>query len=272
MDGVERQGEPRWALRALRRLRQLDAAPGLLGALRRVRQALPGDPGFGDPLSKAGRDPAGTVARVTDRLFDEQPRVSRELGLSALQVWQAALQRIGRGRGEVPVSLLFTDLVGFSSWALRAGDDEALRLLRLVGTALEPPITARRGLVVKRLGDGLMAVFPHPQLAFDALTEGRARLAQVDVAGYQPRLRAGLHVGTPRALGGDYLGVDVNVAARLVERAAADEVLVSQAAVDGLDGQRVELRRKRSMPWTKAKGVPEDLVIYSAVARSGDTR
>jgi class 3 adenylate cyclase len=40
------------------------------------------------------------------------------------------------------VTLLFTDLVGFSSWALEVGDDTALLLLRRVASALEPPVTA----------------------------------------------------------------------------------------------------------------------------------
>ena len=50
----------------------------------------------------------------------------RELGLGALQAWQALSEAQRRGRGRVDVAILFTDLVGFSSWALEAGDDAAL--------------------------------------------------------------------------------------------------------------------------------------------------
>ncbi len=203
---------------------------------------------------------------LADRLFDDRPRVSREAGLGALQVWQALLERTGRGRGEREVSLLFTDLVGFSSWALAAGDDAALQLLREVATAVEPPLQAARGRVVKRMGDGLMAVFPGPQLAFDALQEARARLAAVEVAGHRPRLRAGLHTGRPRAVGGDWLGVDVNVAARLVDLAGADELVVSGTAAEGLDPERVVLRRKRTL--RAVKGVPEDLALHLASPRT----
>jgi adenylate cyclase len=105
---------------------------------------------------------------LTHRVFDNEPRVSREVGLTALQLWQATLSHTGRGRGEREVTILFTDLVGFSSWALGAGDDDALPLLRRVATALEPPVAAHRGKVVKRLGDGVMAVFPTPQTAWKA--------------------------------------------------------------------------------------------------------
>lgn len=252
---------------AAQRIGAADRGPRAVAALRRLRRVLPGDPGFGDPLSAAGRDPAGTVARLADRLFDDQPRASRELGLGVLQVWQALAERSGRGTGDDELTILFTDLVGFSTWALHAGDDAALALLRAVAKAVEPPVLQHRGRVVKRLGDGLMATFPAPQLAFDAVQQARERVAELEVAGHQPRLRAALHTGRPRAMGGDYLGVDVNIAARLCEKAGADEVLVSDTALAGLDPERVSTRRKKSFAWTTTKGVPPDLVVYAATPR-----
>src|SRR5215212_7262990 len=56
----------------------------------------------------------------------------RELGLGALQAWQALSEAQGRGRGTVDVAILFTDIVKFSPWALDAGDEAALELLREV--------------------------------------------------------------------------------------------------------------------------------------------
>ncbi len=251
------------------RVRRTDRSPAAIDAVRRMRRALPGDPGFGDPLSSAGRDSAGTVARVADRLLDDRPGVAREVGLGVLQVWQALTERTGRGRGDAEVTVLFTDLVGFSSWALRVGDDAALVLLRRVAAAVEPPVLSHRGRVVKRLGDGIMATFPTPQLAFDAITEARARLADVHVDGWNPMMRSALHTGRPGALGGDYLGVDVTIAARLVERAGPDEVLVSDTTLAGLDPEQVATRRKRSFAWSSPKGVPPGLVVYTATPRTG---
>jgi adenylate cyclase len=121
--------------------------------------------------------------------------------------------------------------------------------------------------VVKRLGDGLMAVFPTPQSAWDALCEAQGRFADVEVDGYRPRLRAGLHTGRPRAIGGDYLGVDVTIAARLVEKAAAGEVLVSETTMWGLDKDRVRTRRKKTFALRSVKGVPSDLGVFVATPR-----
>jgi adenylate cyclase len=89
----------------------------------------------------------------------------------------------------------------------------------------------------------------------------------VHVGGYRPALRAALHTGRPRALGGDYLGVDVNIAARLCEKAAGDEVLVSDTALAGLDPELVRTRRKKSFGWASVKGIPSDLVVYAASPR-----
>jgi len=236
-------------------------------ALRRVRRALPGDPRFGDPLSAAGRDSAAVVARIADRLFDEEPRATHELALGALQVWHAAVQRAGRGRRGGELTLLFTDLVDFSRWALHAGDEEALLLLREVAKAQEPAVLAHRGRIVKRLGDGLMATFPSPQLAFDAIVDARERLEPVEVSGFRPLIRAGVHTGTPQVIGGDYLGVDVNVAARLMQKAGPGETLVSETALAGLDESRVNTRRKKSFVFGRVKGVPEDLAVYVATPR-----
>jgi adenylate cyclase len=245
-------------------LRAVDSRPGVVEGLRRLRRALPGDSGFGDPLSAAGTDGASVVARVADRLFDEQPRASKELGLGALQVWQSFLERTGRGQGDRELTLLFVDLVGFSDWALRVGDDAALSLLRAAASAVEPAVLEHRGAVVKRLGDGLMATFPSAPLAFDAAVAARARLSAVEVAGHRPRMRVGIHTGTPRSLGGDYLGVDVNIAARLVEKAGPGEILVSDRALSSLDPARVSARRKKTFLFSKVKGVPDDLAVYAA--------
>jgi adenylate cyclase len=92
----------------------------------------------------------------------------------------------------------------------------------------------------------------------------RVRLADVEVDGFRPRLRAALHTGRPKAIGDDYLGVDVNVAARLVERAGPDEILVSDVALAGLDPERVSTRRKKSFVLSSPKGVPPGMVVYAA--------
>ena len=81
------------------------------------------------------------------------------------------------------------------------GDEAALDLLRKVGREEEDAICGREGEVVKRMGDGLMAVFPDAAAAVAAAHEACYRVGAIEVRGYRPRMRAGVHVGRPRRLG-----------------------------------------------------------------------
>lgn len=252
-----------------RRLQSVDTAPVIVKGASRLRRVLPGDARYGDALSTASALPHDLLGRELAAMSAERPSAVRELGLGALQVWQALSEGVGRGHGDRPVTILFTDLVGFSTWALAAGDSAAVALLRAVGDAQEDAIATYGGRVVKRLGDGLMAVFSAPEDAVAAAVDAQARIAGVQLDGYRPQLRAGVHVGTPRKLGGDYLGVDVNVAARVADAAKGGEVLVSDPVADHLeaDGHAYAYRlgRRRRL---RAAGTPRELRVRRVEAAS----
>jgi adenylate cyclase len=72
-------------------------------------------------------------------------------------------------------------------------------------------------------------------------------------------MRAGIHIGRPRRVGGDYLGTDVNIAARVADAASGGEVLVSDAVRERIDESELKLKRRRF----KAKGAPSGLSVYS---------
>src|SRR4051794_4301135 len=257
---AESDDEQRFLRRFAAFVERMDRSPRLLAAARRARELLPGDAEFGDSLSTAGSRQPHVLGRRLSALTAERPGVLRETGLSALQVWQAVSEAQGRGRGTDELTIAFTDLVEFSEWALEAGDDAALRLLRCLDDVLEPTVRDHGGEVVKRLGDGMMAVFEDAESALEALLAIYRELPQVEAPGYEARLRAGIHVGRPRRLGGDYFGVDVNIAARLAECASPDEILVSDRAAEKLDDGAVELRRKRRF---KVKGAPRDMGAFA---------
>ena len=73
------------------------------------------------------------------------------------------------------MAIVFTDLVGFSDWTLDAGDEAALEVLRQVGDAEQKAISSNKGAVVKRLGDGAMAVFSDAEQAVRAALEAQRR-------------------------------------------------------------------------------------------------
>lgn len=237
-----------------------DSNPTALRVARWLRSRLPGDDRFGDPLSTAGRAPFEVLGREVSALEPPRPSATHELGLGALQLWQGLSEASGRGRGTEQVALLFTDIVGFSSWALEAGDAAAVELLRAVGTVSEAAVAGSGGRTVKRLGDGVMAVFPDTRGAVEAAFETRHALGRIDVSGHRARMRFGVHSGRPRRLGGDYFGVDVNVAARVMEAAGPDQVLVSESACRALALDRFKLSRAKRL---KASGAPVDLHVVA---------
>ncbi|BBU22905.1 hypothetical protein MXEN_08081 [Mycobacterium xenopi RIVM700367] len=249
-------------------LRSKNESPKVVELLRRARRALPGDPEFGDPLSTAGDGGPRAAARAAGRVLGDRGAASREVGLGALQLWQALTEAVSRRPANPEVTLLFTDLVGFSEWSLKAGDDAALKLLRRAARAVEPPLLDGGGRIVKRLGDGIMAVFDNPVAALRAALEAEKSLKSVDVEGYTPRMRLGIHTGHPRRVAADWLGVDVNIAARVMERATKGGIMVSGPALDKIPQSELERlgvvvkRAHRPLFGGKPSGVPADMAIY----------
>ena len=254
--------------RAAHWIRQTNRNPDLVAFVRRARRMLPGDPEFGDPLSVAGDGAPRAAARTADRLLPDRDAASREVGLAGLQMWQALTERVSRRPANSEVTIVFTDLVGFSTWSLEHGDEATLLLLRRVAAAVEPPLLERGGHIVKRMGDGIMAVFGRPAVAVGAALAARDALKHVEVQGYTPRMRMGIHTGRPQRIGSDWLGVDVNIAARVMGRATRGGIVVSDATLalitaEELDDLGVTARRVRRQMFARpASGVPADLTMY----------
>ncbi|MCP9272554.1 adenylate/guanylate cyclase domain-containing protein [Mycolicibacterium sp. CAU 1645] len=254
-------------------LKSTNHSPAVIAFIKRARRALPGDPDFGDPLSADGVGGPRAAARAADRLLDRDA-ASKEFSLAGLQVWQALTERVSGRPANREVTLVFTDLVGFSDWSLRAGDDATLALLRRVAQVAEPPLLAAGGHIVKRMGDGTMAVFSKPATAVRAVLTALEAVKTVEVGGYTPVMRAGIHTGRPHRIGSDWLGIDVNIAARVMDRATRGGLVVSQTTLDGigpedLDRLGITTKRVRKQLFSpRIAGVPENLAMHWVKIRS----
>jgi adenylate cyclase len=204
-----------------------------------------------------GTEPVHAVARRAYQLADGRLSLLGQMGLAVLQVadW---VQDGGTARAE-EVAIAFTDLVGFSNWAVDAGDDQALDLLRQVGAVTQATVEGRNGRVVKRLGDGAMMVFESPDQAVAGTQETLDAVAQLRCDGYEPQLRAGVHFGEPSRIGGDYLGVDVTVAARLCEAAGDGEILISNDVAERIDEDTARVWQPSPV---LEKGTPDNLRVF----------
>ena len=234
-------------------VQRTDSNPQLVATARFLRGLIPG----GEPETSEMPE---AMQRLVEEVQPKGPSAIREIGKGALQAWQALSEAQRRRRGNADVAILFTDLVGFSEWALDAGDEAALDVLRQVGDAEQKAVSSNKGAVVKRLGDGAMAVFSEAEQAVRAALESQEAVAKIEVEGYRPKQRAGVHRGTPRKVKGDFLGVDVNIAARVGDAAKGDEVLVSGIVRERLDGGSFKFGPDRPLD---APGAPPDLTVSS---------
>ncbi len=135
--------------------------------------------------------------------------------------------------GQVPVTLCFIDLTGFTRYTEEEGDLEALdvveNFVETVEATLPPEAT-----VVKTIGDEVMVVSPDAA----SLTEWAVGL--LDRFTERPRPRVGIHYANAVYRDGDYFGTHVNLVHRVVGRAQAGEVMVTDTVTGSLSERGLE--------------------------------
>lgn len=132
--------------------------------------------------------------------------------------------RIGDG-GRLRVAIAFADLAGYTRLTEEIGEEQAVDVVErfLAAVELTLPEEAR---VVKTIGDEVMVVGPDA----GALVDWAVGFQQLWTE--RPRSRIGVHCGEVLYREGDYYGREVNLAARVVARSGAGEVLVTWPIVD----------------------------------------
>lgn len=148
----------------------------------------------------------------------------------------------------------FADLSGFTVLTQQLSPAELSDLLVEFSGAVSDVVHADGGRVVKFIGDEVMWVATTPaqlvKVATDLVDYPRARETGLGV-------RAGLGYGLVLALGGDYFGTPVNLAARLVSAAAPGQILAGPDVRDELPDRSAT----RLDPLT-LKGFEEPVTAY----------
>jgi class 3 adenylate cyclase len=145
------------------------------------------------------------------------------------------------------VTVLFADMVGFTSFSERSGEEAAFTLMRSLSKLMDEAVREQGGVVRGFTGDGIMAVFGVPVALEDApLRACRAALGilhRLKETGpdleakhrVRPQLRIGLNTGASVVgkveesadAGVTVLGDTVNFAARLQTLAEPDTIFMS---------------------------------------------
>jgi adenylate cyclase len=141
---------------------------------------------------------------------------------------EAAIEEAGMlRRVEQPPAVCFLDLVGYTRLTEERGDDAAAKIAANLVELTQRVASARGGLPVKWLGDGVMFYFKRPGAAVLSALE---MMREAPAAGLPPT-HVGIHAGPVVVQDGDYFGRTVNLAARIAGQAGAGQVLVTDEVV-----------------------------------------
>jgi adenylate cyclase len=129
-------------------------------------------------------------------------------------------------------TFLFADLVGFTSFTARHGDERAADVAVCFQREVETLAAAHGCEVVKSIGDGMMV---RGEDGAAAVALGR-RIVALAAQSQLPPLRVGLDTGPAARRGADWFGSTVNTASRVTAAAQAGELLITERARDACAG------------------------------------
>lgn len=161
-------------------------------------------------------------------------------------------------------TVLFADLRGSTALFGTLGNAQAAAIVTQTIGLLSRVVTQGGGKVVKTLGDGLMALFDRPPAAVHAAREMQDSIARImaeaDTGAAALRLYIAMAHGEIVEVAGDSFGDAVNVAARLLDHAGDNEVLITQPVYEQLAA--VDRQRFKSLERLHLRGRSEPCHVY----------
>jgi class 3 adenylate cyclase/predicted ATPase len=234
----------------------------------------------GDDLKEIGVSALGDRLRLLDALATlAGAKPSADAAVSSSMPVPAKTLQVSAERR--PITVMFCDLVGSTSLAAKLDAEDWRNLVNAYLDEASAAVTGLGGHVLKRLGDGLMALFGYPQAQENdaeravraALTIQRAlgEMNARNAAKGAPELsaRIGLESGPVVVeAAGEVFGDAPNVAARVQSLAGPGSVLITMSVQRQVAGLFVvEEQGAREI-----KGVSEPVHLFRIVRASGGRR
>src|SRR3954452_14975208 len=186
-----------------------------------IRDAVP-ELEMAEEMGELAADVLPLTAPLTEYLHERYLRFFVEQDVVGLMESDSAMDTAELELGHVNVTLCFIDLTGFTRYTEEEGDIEALDVVENFVASVEATLP-REATIVKTIGDEVMVVSPDPLSLTEWAVDFLARFEQ------RPQPRVGIHYGDAVYRDGDYFGGQVNLAHRVVNRALAGEVLVTDS-------------------------------------------
>jgi len=174
-------------------------------------------------------------------------------------------------------AVVFADLRGSTSLYELVGNEIASEVVTETVDSIARRVPATGGVLVKTLGDGLMAVFPSPAQAVECADQMHEELdivmaRRAAITGFgeaRLQLQVCVALGETVEVSGDFFGDAVNVAARLLDHAGDNETLVT---ADVLRALPMEQRNMfRSLDRVRLRGRVEPVEVHILSRRGLDT-
>ncbi len=167
-------------------------------------------------------------------------------------------------------TILFTDIVGSTNFYKNVGDAKAFADVRTHFQEVFKEVQRHNGIIVKTIGDAVMASFSSTQEAITAAIDIQKcfYLTRSDTA---IRLRISVHAGPVIAVhlntGIDYFGNTVNLAAKIQSVAGAGEIALSKVVLGEflkLKLQNLEVDKRIN---NRDGGISEDVFVLKSLTR-----
>ena len=162
-------------------------------------------------------------------------------------------------------AVLAADVVGYSRMMESDATATLAALMRLRAEVFDPLVAARRGQIVKSLGDGWIVVFGTATEAVECAMQVQDRLATDPLI----RLRAGIHIGDVALTGDDVFGDAVNLASRLQTIAGPGAVVISEPVFLMLDGTLRPSFDEAGLRWLKNIARPLKVLVRGGEVAGG---
>ncbi|MGH7983377.1 MAG: nickel-binding protein [Candidatus Udaeobacter sp.] len=173
---------------------------------------------------------------VADKLIEIQPDLAEGF-LGGVEVNEAGAALVSGATNERDPgirTILFTDIVESTTFTQTLGDEAAMVLLGVHDTIVRDALSALGGREVKHTGDGIMASFVSAAGAVRCAIQIQRELDKHARANPERplKVRVGAAAGEPVEQHNDLFGSTVQLACRLCEHAAPEQIVVTNAIAE----------------------------------------
>ena len=189
--------------------------------------------------------------------FDEEADACNKLA-PALEEWNKPKETEDV---EKTVTVLFTDIAGSTKMTQTLGDAGAQKVVRAHNRIVREALTKFNGTEIKHTGDGIMASFTSTSQGVESAADMQLQTALHNKTNPEMPLglKIGLNAGEPIAEDNDLFGTTVQLAARIVDKAQAGQVFVSDTVQGICSGKKFRFKNQGGFDF---KGFDGDMNVY----------